>query len=368
VVLPCRDEAELEAASREFLEGRRLKLKDPDYGVLLEICSEQHLEEFPPVRARLGATVDRSTQTEPAPVQARPANGLTISQLYAAWAAEAKPSLKMIAEWKTILRRLQECLGGDVAVRSTGRDQMVAFKDSPLQIPRVISGKLKNLTVPEILQATAGQEIDRISNTSVNKALGLSAALFAWGVENSKLEKNPAAGVKATVRKVRCRRLPYDRNDIGAVFAMPVFRGTDGGPRYWLPVLGAWTGARLEELGQLRTADVRDQDGIAFLVIDPFEDEGSVKTEPAAAWCRSIRSWSGSGSSTMSSSAGRPGRSNCSTLIGTTVGSSHRPFRNGGAAKLGRWCRIPGRHSIRSGIYSRTGPGPRSAMKNCGTS
>jgi integrase len=210
---------------------------------------------------------------------AKPATGLTLSGLYAAWAAETKPSLKLVAEWKTVLRRLQEHLGGDVQVRSITRDQMVGFKDSLTRMPRVISGKLKTMRVPEILEATRDQEIAPISNTSVNKALGLTAALFAWGVRNGKLDTNPAQGVKASTKKVRGRRLPYDREDIGKLFRLPVFLGDDRGPRYWLPIVGAWTGARLEELGQLKTADVRDRDGIWFLTIDPIEDEGSLKTE-----------------------------------------------------------------------------------------
>ena len=48
--------------------------------------------------------------------------------------------------------------------------------------------------------------------------------------------------------------------------------------RYWLPLLGLLSGARLNELCQLTPADVREEDGIAFLDITNEADGQRVKT------------------------------------------------------------------------------------------
>lgn len=51
-----------------------------------------------------------------------------------------------------------------------------------------------------------------------------------------------------------------------------------GTARYWLPILGLYTGARLNELCQLTVKDVRDEDGIAFLDITDDAEDQKVKS------------------------------------------------------------------------------------------
>lgn len=48
---------------------------------------------------------------------------------------------------------------------------------------------------------------------------------------------------------------------------------------YWIPLIGAFTGARLGELCQLRTADVQTVDGTPALVITDEGDSQSIKTD-----------------------------------------------------------------------------------------
>jgi len=47
----------------------------------------------------------------------------------------------------------------------------------------------------------------------------------------------------------------------------------------WLPLLALFTGARLEELGQARTEDVKEVDGVPVLEISDRGEGKSVKTE-----------------------------------------------------------------------------------------
>jgi integrase len=68
------------------------------------------------------------------------------------------------------------------------------------------------------------------------------------------------------------QRQPFSLSDLQAIFSSPVYANGErpkGGrleAAYWLPLLGLFTGARLEEIGQLRVSDVQrkeypDQDG-----------------------------------------------------------------------------------------------------------
>src|SRR5207248_519882 len=84
------------------------------------------------------------------------------------------------------------------------------------------------------------------------------------------LALNPAEGITAMSTKSNGedRRLPYSTEDLKAIFAVKRI-GTNGltGANYWLPWLALYTGARLEELGQLRITDVRKEDGVRYLAI-----------------------------------------------------------------------------------------------------
>ena len=55
--------------------------------------------------------------------------------------------------------------------------------------------------------------------------------------------------------------------------------GGAGEAAFWLPLLALFTGARLEELGQARTEDVKDIDGVPVLEISDRGEGMSVKTE-----------------------------------------------------------------------------------------
>jgi integrase len=79
-------------------------------------------------------------------------------------------------------------------------------------------------------------------------------------------------------------RLPYDIADLQKIFSSPVYTegvrpvGGAGEAAFWLPLLGLWTGCRLEELGQALVADVQAADGVHYLNISDLGEGKSVKT------------------------------------------------------------------------------------------
>jgi hypothetical protein len=77
-------------------------------------------------------------------------------------------------------------------------------------------------------------------------------------------------------------RLPYDVDDLKAIFSSPIFRdgarpqGGAGEAAKWLPLIALFTGARLEEIGQALTNDMKHDDGINYLDINTL-DRGAGK-------------------------------------------------------------------------------------------
>lgn len=116
----------------------------------------------------------------------------------------------------------------------------------------------------------------RLSAKSINGSyLAAVGAVFTLGVAKHKLTANPAVGVKVKAARAHQTRSKGYTDDEAKVLLKAALRETDG-DRRWLPFLAAYTGARIEELAQLRREDLREDGGIAFIRITP--EAGSVKT------------------------------------------------------------------------------------------
>ncbi len=110
-----------------------------------------------------------------------------------------------------------------------------------------------------------------VANT--NMKLSRLRTLLGWAYQNDLAPANVAEGISVKVAdNGKGKRLPFALDELQAIFASPVYangerpKGGKGEAAYWLPLLGLFTGARLEEIGQLRVSDVQrreypDQDG-----------------------------------------------------------------------------------------------------------
>jgi integrase len=117
---------------------------------------------------------------------------------------------------------------------------------------------------------------------TVRKKVGQIKSLFAVAAEYNLVPSNPAAGVKVAAPKVgKPRRQGYEIVDLNKIFRSPIYKNNDrpkagaGEAAYWLPLLALFHGARLEELGQLRTTDIQQIERIWVMDITDEPDHGT---------------------------------------------------------------------------------------------
>lgn len=161
---------------------------------------------------------------------------LTLTQLADKWAAEVKPTAKSVQMWQRTIRDFDKSTG-NLRIEQITKRHILAFKDSML---------------------AAGS-----SPATANNRLNQLRALFRYAVGNDLLTADPSVGVKAPVtQRAKESRKPFDTASLRSLFAGPVHsageRPSNGGGEasYWLPLMALFTGARLNELGQLRVIDV----------------------------------------------------------------------------------------------------------------
>jgi integrase len=99
----------------------------------------------------------------------------------------------------------------------------------------------------------------------------------------------------------RDERDPFTLNELIAIFIAPIFTGCESERRwnlsgqiilrdsakFWVPLLGLYTGARLNELCKLRVADIRSEEGLQYIDIntDKHDDDSvdpGVKTSASS--------------------------------------------------------------------------------------
>jgi integrase len=210
-----------------------------DYFVDKLVADDQGERRLSPVeKARYLAFVSSSADNPP------------LSVIWEKWRQERQPSSKLWAEWSTVLRRFTSIAleGVDMPIRDITKAHVRTFKAKLLATP---ARRKKGST---------------LSAASVAKNLGALRSVLAWAMAQGYIDLNPADGLTAVAGPKNGgekARLPYSPGDLKRIFS----EERKGAANYWLPYLALYTGARLEELAQLRVVDVKTDDGVAYLDI-----------------------------------------------------------------------------------------------------
>ncbi|RDE09887.1 DUF6538 domain-containing protein [Pelagibacterium lacus] len=205
-------------------------------------------DRFPPVAA-----------IEPVKLEA-PAPGLTSKELFDEYQSEAKTAPSTEKKWRAIFAALVKFVGHDDMRRIT-EDDVLRWKNALLA--------------------------DGASNRHVrNSHLACLKAVFNYGVANKRVSANPASGitVKAT-KKVRTRQKGFTEAEaitiLRATMTEPPPRTTSeyAGARRWVPWLCCYSGARVNELTQLRASDIVqvESGGEKIWIMRISPEAGSVK-------------------------------------------------------------------------------------------
>ena len=138
--------------------------------------------------------------------------------------------------------------------------------------------KLKKGEVVEGLDEKTKSNLQQtVSATTLNdKYINLMNMFLDYACQCGKLEKNLLKGrrVKSKVEVESFR--PFSQVELKTIFSETIFSEkeiTDGRYfKYWMPILGLYTGARINELAQLRLKDIKNDNGIYYIDITDSEE------------------------------------------------------------------------------------------------
>lgn len=173
---------------------------------------------------------------------------------------EVAPATEKV--WRRHIGHFIAFLGHDDAARVKLKD-IVAWKEELLEEPSS-GGKAKSV------------------RTVRDSYIAIVRSVFSWAAGNGKIAHNPAAGVKVGgKRKPSVRDGGFTEDEarliLTAAITPPPARLSPERKlaRRWVPWICAYTGARVNEITQLRAEDVRRQQNIWTIYITP--EAGSTK-------------------------------------------------------------------------------------------
>jgi integrase len=201
----------------------------------------------------------------------------TMAELYAAYARERRPEVKLVQQFAGTLKRFREIEAGRDLSEITRAD-CIRFKDLLVRMPRSMPRDWQDKPISEVVELVQ-PDAQRITSGSVNRYLQDIRVLFNYALANGKLTENPADGVNAITPKNRQPRLPYSDDDLKILFGCDIYQGKPTwNARYWIPLIGLFTGARLEEIAHMHLDDIVRESGIDAFRIDTIGDDQKVKT------------------------------------------------------------------------------------------
>lgn len=265
-----------------IIEERRLNI-DPgntDYRKLANGIQRAEIEALTRASERDGG--DWSGEPKDKLVQlpktvAHPA-GETILELFDRYRREA-PARVSTDGWdqnRKIVALFDQFVGGDAHVSQLNRKTIRDWKAELFKWPRRVAdtNAFRGLAFSEVIARNEKVGKPVISPKTINKYLAALGGFSSWLQSNDYTTEPLMTGMFLELDRRKKQVFPFNQANLHSIFASPLFRRCKGDGyehikgdqeirdwRYWLPWLALYSGARLGELAQLLTSDVRQEHG-----------------------------------------------------------------------------------------------------------
>ena len=186
-------------------------------------------------------------------------------------------------------------LVGDKPIGDYAKADGRSFKQALQSLPPNWSKhpQLRGLNMRQAATRATELGLTPMSDKNINKLMNFVSAMWMWAKKQyDEVENNPLTGLKLDIsHRDRDERDPFSTEQLKLIFSAPTYTGcatakrwkspgstvlSDSG-RYWVPLISLFSGARLGEIVQMRTTDVREEQGILYFTLHDEEEDQRVK-------------------------------------------------------------------------------------------
>lgn len=182
------------------------------------------------------------------------------------------------------MRRWRE-FHGDVKLTDLTREMLWQFDEAAHFLPTSSKKDIRSLPMRRAIALAKRDGLATVSFKARQRLIMDLKAVMAWGIDKGLIPMpyDPWAGYKMDKPKVgnaakkKAGRKAFTPDEVWQILDHVQATFDPDTLDYWLPVLGAHTGARREELAQLRIADIENVAGILCMHITDEDEAQKVK-------------------------------------------------------------------------------------------
>jgi integrase len=253
------------AKTAQFLASRGLTLTNESRDTFLDAVLVNFVEALTVIQRRAKGDYGEDTWPTRFPkftlAKSTVSSELTPWHLFEAWVNSSKPAPATVTRWRAVFLEMQRHFEGRTA-NSLTEDEVRDW------LEKLISPTRTAVTVSDVWLIAA-------------------RTVFAWALQQKKIQTNPFAKVKITVPKKTLIRetKAFRPEEIQTILSAALAIGGDEPQSAftaacrWVPWICAYTGARAGEITQLRGKDVERYGSVYAIRITP--EAGTVKTSRA---------------------------------------------------------------------------------------
>lgn len=223
-------------------------------------------------------------------VTAQSSNGIRLADAIDEYVSLRSPTwaYKTRGMFKTSLRLFRDHIGSDKPLSEITRLDVSTWREKLRRLhPRwASSASSKGLPLDELL-AKHGQGSETLSDKTLARHMTAIHGMFGWAIDTGHIDGDN----KASTSGIRSKSKPrYVRGIFTDKEVCNIFDGLnfETNPRQhkhqnafpWIVVLGAYTGARLEDICGLKVSDIQQDDGVWFLDIRDAKTPSGVRQVP----------------------------------------------------------------------------------------
>ena len=192
---------------------------------------------------------------------------------------------------------LADMIGKDKVIRQITADELQELVYTIPFIPsRFGNGKTANKTIQQAIKmAKVDETLPCLSVKTQNDYIQTLSSVFMWAKQKKFIDENPFDEVEMPAQDIRAKQgdkyLPFSITQLQAIFNISVYRGCKNNRSgrlkpgekifrdayFWVPLLGLYTGARLNEICQLVLDDICIKEEIHIININDTDGK-KVKT------------------------------------------------------------------------------------------
>lgn len=259
-----------------------LKKGSPEYQEFVRMIAEAYMDA-----SRSGLELDDG-RPEPQPSTPvviaaqrlendKAAAGETITELFEQYAkirvAEGRKRLDGIAQDRMVIHRFAEYVGTSRSVGSITVNDARGFRDTVARLPKGYAKRndYRGLSIQQVVEKADRDGAVRMSDITRDRYISTVSPFFDWLVSEGRAEikVNPFNGLHQKTLKGKNPRPPFTLQHLNEILSSPLFTGfeTDSKEhltgtqlandwRYWIPLIGMFSGARITEIAQLNVENI----------------------------------------------------------------------------------------------------------------